>query len=332
MSRSKKRILCLVPIYNDSHSASLVAAHLGEIAESSGWSLSILFVDDGSSVSDVGSLTCLPPSVVSIEVLSLRRNVGHQRAIAIGLAFIESERAADYVVVMDGDGEDCPSTLPPLLSAALEGPPYRAVFGRRLKRQEGLGFLLGYYIFRLLHLLLVGRDINVGNYSVLPRPVLERVVGVSEIWNHYAAAVFHARIPATMIPVIRGSRLAGRSQMSLVSLVIHGLSALAVWGDVIIARLLLVTGVLLAALASGIGFLGLRSLFSDSPYAATLYPHLVFALTLSGAVALALLLLAIHLIGARNATMIMPLRDWKLYVLTTRTTEPRNASAVSSGA
>ena len=114
---------------------------------------------------------------------------------------------------------------------------------------------LGTWAYRFVHLLLTGERVRVGNFSVIPRDLLRRLVAVSDLWNHYAAAVFHARIPYTTIPTTRGTRYAGASQMNFVALVTHGLSAMSVFGDRIGVRLLIVTCALAGLILSAAGAL-----------------------------------------------------------------------------
>ena len=95
-------------------------------------------------------------------------------------------------------------------------------------------------------LLLTGIPVRVGNFSVIPAAQLRRLVVVSELWNHYAAAVFKARTPKATVPTARAPRLAGRSRMNFVDLVTHGLSALSVHSELIGVRLLVVAAVLIS--------------------------------------------------------------------------------------
>jgi len=76
---------------------------------------------------------------------------------------------------------------------------------------------------------------------------------MSELWNHYAAAVFRSKLPFITIPIPRGHRIAGTSQMNFVALVSHGLSAISVFGDIVGVRLLI--GSLTGALLAGLGIL-----------------------------------------------------------------------------
>lgn len=308
-------IVCCIPVFNDAKSAALLLAQLDAVAAALPHEFSVVLVDDGSREEECVALPGPTAHIADVEVLRLRRNLGHQRAIAIGLSFIAAERDADYVVVMDGDGEDCPSSLPELLAAAMNGSPHQAVFAERLKRHDGAGFMLGYRVFRLLHRLFVGRDVKVGNFSILPRQVLERVVGVSEIWNHYAAGVFHARIPVVQVPIARGHRLAGESKMNLPALVMHGICALSVWSDVIVSRLFVIVAGLMAAIVAGLAaVISIRLLTTAAipGWATASAGLLVIGGLLLGIVSL---LLAVFVLGNRSGANFLPHRDWKDYVL-----------------
>ncbi|NBX31058.1 glycosyltransferase [bacterium] len=314
MNTDRLSVVVCIPVFNDAKSAALLLEQIEAVAGSLPYDFAVVFVDDGSRHEEFAALPGPTPHIPAVEVLRLRRNLGHQRAIAIGLSFIAAETDADYAVVMDGDGEDCPSSLPELLAAA-EAAPHAAVFAERLKRHDGAGFMLGYRVFRLLHKLFVGRDVKVGNFSVLPRPVLERVVGVSEIWNHYAAGVFHARIPVVQVPIARGRRLAGESKMNLPSLVMHGICALSVWSDVIVSRLFVIVAGLMAAVVAALGAVLTIRLFTTAAipgWATFTAGMLVIGGLLLGIVSL---LLAVFVLGNRSAANFLPHRDWRDYVL-----------------
>jgi glycosyltransferase involved in cell wall biosynthesis len=318
MNRARPAVVACIPVYNDARSATLLLDRLDAVAATLPYEFAVVFVDDGSRDEECAALPGPTPHVPAVEVLRLRRNLGHQRAIAIGLSFIAAERDVDHVVVLDGDGEDCPTSLPPLLAAAVAGSGQAAVFAERLRRHDGAGFMLGYRAFRLVHRLLVGRDVKVGNFSVLPRPVLERVVGVSEIWNHYAAGVFHARIPVVQVPTARGRRLAGESKMNLPALVMHGICALSVWSDSIVSRLFLIVGGLMAAVVAALVAVVAIRLFTTAAipgWATAAAGLLVIGGLLLGIVSL---LLAIFVLGSRSAANFLPHRDWRDYVLPER--------------
>lgn len=196
----------------------------------------ILAVDDGSIGSfDLDSITGL--EVVSeIMVVRLVTNMGHQRAIAIGLSAARELSGVNHVVVMDSDGEDRPEDLPELLAAASEES---IVVAKRLRRSEGPTFRIFYSIYKLFFRLLTGLNIDFGNFSVVPIGYLERLTHQPDLWNHLAAGLIRSRLPITRVAVGRGHRYFGRSHMNLVSLIVHGLSAVSVFSDSAFVRLML---------------------------------------------------------------------------------------------
>jgi hypothetical protein len=176
---------------------------------------------------------------------------------------IKKTITSDAIVVMDADGEDTPEGLEQLLDAYLGKDGVTAVFAERTRRFESLLFRSFYLLYKVLHWSLTGVAVRVGNFSVLPPCYLDALSVMPELWNHYAAAVFRSRLPLITIPIRRGRRIAGKSKMNFVALVSHGLSAIAVFADIVGARLLIASlaGVLLAG--SGIAAVIVIRLFTD---------------------------------------------------------------------
>jgi hypothetical protein len=253
-------VIVLLPLYDDWESLRLLLGRLDRALAHKHVHARALVVDDGSSQQPDEALAWGPfQSLSRVEVLTLRRNQGHQRAIAIGLAYAEEHVDGRCVVVMDSDGEDSPEDVPRLLAKFDEEGGSKIVFAERTRRSESLTFMAFYSLYRWLHFLLTAVHVRVGNFSVIPRSRLESLVVVSELWNHYAAAVFQSRQPYCSIPTKRAKRLSGRSRMNFVGLVIHGLSALSVFGESIGARLLIFNlAVLVLALAGLIATIVLR--------------------------------------------------------------------------
>lgn len=306
--------LFCIPIFEDWESVILVLAGLQEALPRLGGPAAVLLVDDGSTAPPPTRQLEQLTGFTSIEILTLRRNVGHQRAIALGLAYIHRHRRCRVVVVMDGDGEDGPGDVPLLLERCRESGFAAIVFARRTRRSEGLLFLVGYHGFRLVHYLLTGLRVEVGNFSAVPHAILDRLVGISEIWNHYAAAVIHARLPIEKVPIPRRRRLLGRSRMNVTDLVIHGLSAISVHGARIGARLLGLVGVLvLATSAAIVGVVGVQwfASFPIPPWAMTVAGFLVVGLL---NLLLLSMLFVLFVLQSRNNSLFLPIRDWRHYV------------------
>ena len=135
---------------------------------------------------------------------------------------------------MDGDGEDDPAYIPELLNLALTAN--KIVFASRERRSEGLLFILFYNIYKFLHFILTGIKVDIGNFSVIPRNSLKRLTVISEMWNHYAAAVVNAKVDYLTIPTNRAKRILGKTKMNFFSLISHGFSALSVHLDLVLIR------------------------------------------------------------------------------------------------
>ena len=237
-----------LPLFNDWAAADELLGRVDAVLASSARSAGVLVIDDGSTQPAPAPFCASGFRALEwVRILRLRRNLGHQRAIAIGLAWLEARTSSDLVVVMDADGEDAPEDIPRLVRRCEEESGGAIVFAERRRRAEGLVFRVFYHAYRALHVLLTGRGVRVGNFSVIPRQRLRALVTVAELWNHYAAAVVRSKQPCVMVPTVRAARLGGRSHMHFVALVIHGLSAISVYDDVVFVRFIVATAALAAA-------------------------------------------------------------------------------------
>lgn len=174
----------------------------------------------------------------AIKVLKLYRNLGHQRAIAIGLSYVAENIDADKVIVMDADGEDAPGDINRLMAKSLQEPD-KIIFAERNKRTESFLFRFFYIIYKSVFKLLTGKVITFGNFSLVPKQRLQNLVRVSEIWNNYPGGIIKSKIPYASVLTNRSQRLAGESKMNFVSLVLHGLSSISVMIDTTAVRILI---------------------------------------------------------------------------------------------
>jgi hypothetical protein len=197
----------------------------------------VVAVDDGS-LGAPPELSALTEAGVSGEILRLARNVGHQGAIAIGLARAAAIPGVAACVVMDCDGEDTPESIPELL-AAVGAPGVDVAVAERARRSESLTFRAFYAVYKRLFKVLTGQTLRFGNFMALSPSALERVSGMYESATHVAAAVVKARLRRADVPTDRGVRYFGRSKMNLPSLVLHGMRAVMVFADLVLTRLAL---------------------------------------------------------------------------------------------
>ncbi len=288
-------MLVLIPVFNDWEAARQVVSGLDCCAAGRHWS--ILLIDDGSTDLVPEGFTRGTRQLEQVCILRLRRNLGHQRAIAIGLTEA-AKFHPDAVVVMDGDGEDLPEHVIQLLDSWC-AQPGRIVFAERRKRMENFTFRLLYHSYRLLHLLLTGISVRVGNFSVVPAAALSALAASPDLWNHYAAAVFRLRWPSATVPLDRGRRYAGESKMNFAALCVHGLSAISVFADLAGARLMAMAALLLPV-AFLVGFVW--------PVAA--WGAIMGAVLLCGQAAAFLL----QTVSARSQMNFLPVRDAGFFV------------------
>jgi glycosyltransferase involved in cell wall biosynthesis len=310
-----ERVVILLPVYNDWQAAALLIRALDKALPARLSESHILVVDDGSTlVPERDWVTGPLTSLTSVSILPLRRNLGHQRAIAIGLVYVHENLPCDALLVMDADGEDRPSDVGTLLKAFAADQGQNIIFAARTKRIESVTFRFFYRVYRGLHLLLTGTPVRVGNFSVIPPSALSRLMVVSELWNHYAAAVFRARIPNRSIPMPRGTRLAGKSRMNFVSLLVHGLSAISVFSDVVSARLLAFTAGAMLVTAVAIGtVVGIRLTTDLAIPGWASYTVGILLIILAQAVMIALVLV-FTIISNRANMSFLPSRDARYFM------------------
>lgn len=317
-SGSHDPLLILIPVYNDWDAVSQLLVNLDRVLTRSALSARVLLVDDGSSVPvDEAIGKRAYAALERLDVLALRRNVGHQRAIAIALAHVYEHVHPGAVVIMDGDGEDAPEDVPRLV-AKLETSPGKVIFAERIRRSESLRFRFFYGAYRLAHKLLTGIPVRVGNFSIVPAQQLERLVVVSEMWNHYAAAVFKARLPRESVPTERAKRLSGDSTMNFVALVGHGLSALSVHAELIGVRLLVAsvgTAGLIGLLIASVLGIRLGTSLAIPGWATTAAGLLLILMFQAAAFAVAFVFLVLH---GRSQPSFIPLRDYPYFVASVR--------------
>lgn len=234
MDSGKSKLAIVIPVFNDWGSVAILLKEIEKLASNS-FVIQVILVNDGST--ETGSLQT-SGSKLQTEIIHLQRNVGHQKAIAIGLSYATKEKTYDYVVVMDSDGEDKPEDLENLVKTATESRS-RIIFAHRAKRNENLRFRLLYKLYKVIFKILTGVPISFGNFCVIPFTQAQRLIYVSEIWNHFSGGVIKSKLPYQLIPTERGKRYLGKSKMQLQSLILHGLSSVSVHIDTVSVRLLL---------------------------------------------------------------------------------------------
>jgi hypothetical protein len=315
-----ERVCVVIPVYNDWESVGILLLDLATVGREHHLRYRVVMVDDSSTVGAPETWDALDQSSLdSVKIVRLACNLGHQRAIAIGLVMSREElETCSAVVVMDGDGEDLPSDIPRFLAAGL-GRPGAIICARRAQRSEPLLFRLLYRVYKLIFGSLTGVQIDFGNFCMIPKSALRAVISQAGIWNHLAATLTRSRVPLAKIDTARGERYAGHSKMNFVSLVVHGLTAVAVYADVALVRIVLVAMALAACAFAGI--IATACVRLATPYAIPGWASGV-AGTLSVLLFQAVLIPVIGVfvvLSLRTARTVVPLIDAEDFVESTRT-------------
>lgn len=242
-------LIIVTPVYEDAEASARL---FRELAAEFDADVHVVAVDDGS-VREPVDIATLAAAGIRGTVLTLRRNEGHQRAIAVGLSYV-ADHLADVgrsVVTMDSDGEDLPHSIRDLLER-LQPDEVDVVVASRKSRVETLRFKVFYQVYKRIFHLLTGRRISFGNFMALKPRAVVRLSAMHELWIHAAGCVLASRLRITRCPQDRGARYAGRSKLNFVGLALHGFRGLMVFAEDVLVRV----GIA-CALIAGLSMLGM---------------------------------------------------------------------------
>ena len=247
--------IILSPLFNDEDCFEVFAAEVAAITNAiDEHQFSLLVVNDGS-----GSIKL--SSKLPLTIVNLHRNIGHQKAIAIGLAYASKHLNYDNIIVMDCDGEDRPADIPELIKGL--GSKKEIVVAKRVNRQEGRPFRMFYVFYKILFRILSGKKISFGNFMLLSNKAVNTIVHHSEIWNHLAGGIVKSKIPYKHVDTRRGRRYRGQSKMNFNALVLHGLGAIGVFIEVTAMRLLIFSVIMILASLLAIVIIFFIRFFTD---------------------------------------------------------------------
>jgi polyisoprenyl-phosphate glycosyltransferase len=248
----RNRTVIVIPVFNDSASLRILIEQLASVFSGQLSNVLLLIVDDGSVPPLADLIDADFKSAFQCRILTLKRNVGHERAIAIGISSAVHDDLADSLAIIDADGEDNPADIPRLIAAVRNPDDMTIAVGERRKRSERLLFRMFYHLYRILFLVLTGHRIRFGNLSAMPIAAARRLADMSELWLSLPATILRSHCPIAMVPTERSRRFHGQSHMSIVSLVVFGLSAIAVFVERALTRIILgaIALVAIAALSS----------------------------------------------------------------------------------
>ena len=229
-----KKIKILIPVYNDWESVFKLLENINLEATKIDINFSVIIVNDSSTDSKPKLSTSLD-NLKSIQIIHMKENKGHARCNAAGLKYIYEKEDFDYVIPIDADGEDRPEELSLLIEKIKEYPD-TAVTANRIKRSEGLMFKFCYLAHKYLTFVFTGQTIKYGNYTCLPKSIVNRMVNEPATWSSFSGSLAKIAKEKNYIPSERGTRYFGPSKMSFMNLLKHSLSIIAVFKKTLLIR------------------------------------------------------------------------------------------------
>ena len=252
-----KKIIILIPVFNDWESLKKLIVEINEnILNFQETHFECLVVNDASTIEQ--PKLAKPSNFNSLEILNMKENRGHARCNAFGIRYVFQNEEFDNLILMDGDGEDRPEEIKDLIKKINENPGI-SIVAKRIKRSEGLFFQFLYQLHKLITYIFTGKKINFGNYCMLTRNDVEKLHSKTSLWSSFSGSVKKNLKHLNEISSIRGLRYFGPSQMSLLKLIIHSLSIIAVFKYVVFLR----STLMLIALTYLNTYLGNFTIFSQ---------------------------------------------------------------------
>ena len=244
------KIIILVPIYNDWQSASKLIEEINSIVSRLDIQLSIIIVNDASTEQQVMHVPNLE-NLQSVKIINMKENRGHARCNASGLKYIFEKEEFDYVIPMDGDGEDRPEEIKNFIDY-IRYTSDKPIVGERVKRSEGLFFKFCYGVHKILTFAFTGQSIKFGNYTCLPKSTVEKMINDKATWSSFSGALAKIEKEKSIVPSIRGSRYFGPSKMSFKNLIIHSLAIISVFKINVLVRSILFLAVYMVLIRQNI--------------------------------------------------------------------------------
>jgi len=228
------KVVILIPVYNDWQSVSKLIDEINNLSVSSEFQISVIIVNDASNHDRQEENKNLE-NINSIKILNMKTNQGHARCIATGLKYINEKEDFDYVIPMDGDGEDRPEEIIEFLNK-IKISNNEPIVAERVKRSENLIFKICYQVHKLITLTFTGKYIKFGNFTCLPKTTVQKLINEKSTWNSYSGSLKKVENNLLSVPSTRGTRYFGPSKMSFYNLIKHSLSIISVFRKTFLIR------------------------------------------------------------------------------------------------
>ena len=229
-----KKYIILIPIYNDRESLTKLIENINSEIKNLNSEISVVVINDASSQQIIDKYQNTE-NISSIEIINMKENKGHARCIASGLKYIFEKKEFDYVIPMDGDGEDRPEEIDNFIQLA-EQSTDQSIIGERTKRSESIFFKICYLSHKIITLAFTNQSIKFGNFTCLSKVTVEKMLNEKATWNSFSGSLKKIEKNLLSVPSIRGTRYFGPSKMSFFNLLKHSLSIISVFRKTVLIR------------------------------------------------------------------------------------------------
>jgi len=232
-----KKIKIIIPIYNDWQSVFKLLENIDNEISNLNAEFSVIIVNDASTEAKSEHQLNFK-NIRTVKVINMKENKGHARCIASGLKHILEKEEFDYVIPMDGDGEDRPEEIKEFVDN-LNYNSDKPIVGERAKRSEGMFFKFCYFFHKIITFTFTGQSIKFGNYTCLPKSTVEKMVQEKATWSSFSGSLAKVVQDRATVSSERGTRYFGPSKMSFKNLIIHSLSIISVFRTNVLIRSIL---------------------------------------------------------------------------------------------
>jgi len=230
------KYIILIPVYNDWDSVFKLIGNID--SQINNEIVDILIVNDAST-ENISNEQKQYLKINSVKIINLIKNGGHRKAIATGLKYCQDNLKFDYIIPMDGDGEDRPEEIKEFFNL-INQSEHEVITATRVKRSEGFLFKFLYSVHKIFTKLITGKLIKFGNYSCLSKQAVSKLLSDGSIWLSFSGAVTKHFPLFSTVNSIRGKRYFGPSKMSILNLILHSLRISTVFKETIFVRVILI--------------------------------------------------------------------------------------------
>ncbi len=219
----KAKIIILTPVYNDWKNLSRLLKKINKVFETQVKTKFELVIINDCSTEKYNPKKYKSKMIDKITIISLFQNIGSQRAIAIGIKYLNNfYKRKIKTIIIDSDGQDNPNIIGKLIKMSNTSPKYSIAI-KRGQRKEPIWFKIFYELYCFLIILFSYKKIRFGNFSLLNFADLKKVSNQNDLWSAYPPTLSKTINNLNYINVDREKRFGGKSKMNFFGLIFHAL-------------------------------------------------------------------------------------------------------------